>query len=107
MSLNHLLPSISQNSSATPPAGHSPTRALNQLVPCVYVALRCPHCGESRQALAVLPPSGDVPCPECGIACSFVLLGSGLTTWQLPFHEIRSGEQLRWITQEADKIDCS
>src|SRR5579871_1987729 len=106
MSLNYLLPSISPGS-AVPPAGPSPTHAQNHLVPCVYVALRCSHCGELRQALAVLPSPGDVPCPECGIACSFVLLGSGLTTRQLPFHEIRSGEQMRWITHEVDKIDCS
>src|SRR5215471_19973856 len=49
------------------------------LVPCVYIALLCSHCGDLRQALAALPDSEITVCPECARACAFVLLGSGLT----------------------------
>lgn len=66
------------------------------LVPCVYIALLCTHCGELRQALAALPHTAIAVCPECARACAFVLLGSGLTRRLLPFHEIRPAEQTRW-----------
>jgi hypothetical protein len=88
-------------------ADHVPTRAQSQLVPCVYIALRCSHCGELRQALHLTPSSDSVACPECDATCSFILLGSGLTKRQLPFHEILSREQMRWITRDVEKIDCS
>jgi len=58
------------------------------LVPCVYIALRCSHCGEIRQALGELPVSDNAACPECGKSCSFVPLASGHTRSKLPFHEI-------------------
>src|SRR5580765_5351488 len=58
------------------------------LVPCVYIALRCSHCGEIRQAMGKLPISDNAACPECGKRCSFVLLASGRTRSKLPFHEI-------------------
>ena len=77
------------------------------LVPCVYIALLCSHCGDLRQALAALPDSEITVCPECARACSFVLLGSGLTKRVLPFHEIRPAEPTRWdrCGDEADQTD--
>jgi hypothetical protein len=86
---------------------HAPTRAQSQLVLCVYIALRCSHCGELRQALHVTPSSESVACPECGATCSFIVLGFGLTKTQLPFHEILSREQMRWIVRDVETIDCS
>ena len=79
----------------------------NSLLGCVYIALRCSHCGELRQALGELPPSDNVACPVCGQNCSFVLLGSGLTKRLLPFHEIHTGEQTRWDRSTAEKNDSS
>jgi hypothetical protein len=71
--------------------GHSPA-APNGLASCVYIALRCSHCGELRQALSQPPGSETVLCPACGMACSFVLLGKGRTSRKLPFHEIHNRE---------------
>jgi hypothetical protein len=77
------------------------------LVPCVYVALLCSHCGDLRQALAALPDSEITVCPECARACAFVLLGSGLTKSVLPCHEIRPPEPTRWDrhTGETDETN--
>ena len=77
------------------------------LVPCVYIALLCSHCGDLRQALAFAPDTEITVCPECARACAFVLLGSGLTRRALPFHEIRPAELTRWDrrgdeTEETD-----
>jgi hypothetical protein len=74
------------------------------LVPCVYIALLCSHCGDLRQALAVLPNSAITVCPECGRGCAFVLLGSGLTRRSLPFHEIRPAEETAW-DRHGDETD--
>ena len=74
------------------------------LVPCVYIALLCSHCGDLRQALAALPDSEITVCPECARACAFVLLGSGLTKRVLPFHEIRPPEPTRW-DRRGDETD--
>src|SRR5579859_663302 len=74
------------------------------LIPCVYIALLCSHCGDLRQALAALPNSAITVCPECGRSCAFVLLGSGLTKRPLPFHEIRPAEQTRW-DRSSDETD--
>ena len=79
----------------------------DSLVPCVYIALRCSHCGDLRQALAELPNCATVVCPECGRSCSFVLLGSGLTKKELPFHEVHSTEPTRWGRQIEEKNDSS
>jgi len=76
------------------------------LVPCVYIALLCSHCGDLRQALAALPDSEITVCPECARACAFVLLGSGLTRRVLPFHEIRPPELTRW-DRRGDETDGS
>ena len=68
-------------------ADNRPSSAGSSLVSCVYIALRCSHCGDLRQALAELPRSGSVACPQCGSDCTFIMLASGLTTRSLPFHE--------------------
>jgi hypothetical protein len=77
------------------------------LVPCVYIALLCSHCGEIRQALAALPSSEITVCPECARACALVLLGSGLTRRVLPFHEIRPAEQTAWDHRSDENDDDS
>lgn len=77
------------------------------LVPCVYIALLCSHCGDLRQALADLPNTAITVCPECGRGCAFVLLGSGLTKRALPFHEIRPAEQTRWDHRSDETDDDS
>jgi hypothetical protein len=77
------------------------------LVPCVYIALLCSHCGDLRQALAALPNSAITVCPECARSCAFVLLGSGLTRRALPFHEIRPAEQTRWDDRSDETDDDS
>lgn len=77
------------------------------LVPCVYIALLCSHCGDLRQALAALPNSAITVCPECARSCAFVLLGSGLTKRALPFHEIRPAEQTAWDHRSDETDDDS
>jgi hypothetical protein len=77
------------------------------LVPCVYIAMLCSHCGDLRQALAALPNTAITVCPECGRSCAFVLLGSGLTKRALPFHEIRPAEQTAWDRQSDETDDDS
>src|SRR5689334_12129913 len=77
------------------------------LVPCVYIALLCSHCGDLRQALAALPNTAITVCPECSRSCAFVLLGSGLTKRALPFHEIRPAEQTAWDRQSDETDDDS
>ncbi len=73
--------------------GIAPSRtATAVLASCVYLSLQCSRCGDVRQAIAELPSSETVSCPECGIACSFVLLGKGLTSRKLPCSEIRRTE---------------
>ena len=74
------------------------------LHPCVYIALLCSHCGDLRQALAVLPNTAITVCPECGRSCAFVLLGSGLTRRVLPFHELRPAPQTSW-DHSSDETD--
>jgi hypothetical protein len=66
-----------------------PCSGARALVPCVYIGLQCPSCGDVRQTLAELPSSPAVCCPHCGGSCSFVPLGSGSTRRPLPFAEVR------------------
>lgn len=66
------------------------------LSPCIYIALRCPSCGSVRQAITQLPTEAVIACPECGRECTFVLLGSGLTSRSLPFHQVHIIEPTRW-----------
>lgn len=76
-------------------------------MPCVYIALRCPNCGELRVALSTSPPSSEVECPVCNKGCAFTLLGSGLTKSQLPFHEIPPAERIRWTKRSTEVTDGS
>jgi predicted amidophosphoribosyltransferase len=56
----------------------------------------CSRCGSVRQAITELPAQALIVCPECGRECTFVLLGSGLTSNNLPFHQVHSIEPTRW-----------
>ena len=69
---------------------HHPT-----LQPCIYIAFRCSRCGAVRQAISQVPAQAVVACPECSQECAFVLLGSGLTTSPLPFHQVHIVEPTR------------
>lgn len=110
---NRTLPEQSRSGDQHRPAHRAafaedgPCPTEDSLLACVYIALRCSHCGELRQGLGELPQSCNVDCPECGRSCSFVLLGSGLTKKKLPFHEIHTGEQTRWERWSAEKNDSS
>jgi DNA-directed RNA polymerase subunit RPC12/RpoP len=73
-----------------------PRLAQSALRPCIYLALRCSRCGSVRQAMAELPVQGLIACPECSRQCSFILLGSGLTSRSLPFHQVHIIEPTRW-----------
>jgi DNA-directed RNA polymerase subunit RPC12/RpoP len=66
------------------------------LRPCIYIAFRCSRCGAVRQAISQLPAQAVVACPECSQECAFVLLGSGLTSRSLPFHQVHIVEPTRW-----------
>ena len=83
------------------------SHSQSPLVPCVYIALLCSHCGELRQALAALPNTEIAVCPECSRACAFVLLGSGLTRRVLPFHELRPAPQTPWDHGSDESDDDS
>lgn len=121
MSLNHECTSTSEDCRRLQPgaedqyrsahraavADSRPSPAGGSLVSCVYIALRCSRCGDFRQALAELPRSGSVACPECGRDCSFVLLASGLTTRNLPFHERQRVEPARWDRWMSDPHNSS
>lgn len=89
----HLSSSMSANRSQS---SSQPSSAQSALCPCIYIALRCSRCGGVRQALTQLPAEAVIACPECGRDCTFVLLGSGLTTKTLPFHQVHIIEPMRW-----------
>jgi DNA-directed RNA polymerase subunit RPC12/RpoP len=74
---------------------------------CIYIALRCSRCGAARQAISELPAQGVVACPGCGLECSFVLLGSGLTKTPLPFHDVHGIEPTRWVQPIEPETDSS
>ena len=61
-----------------------------ELISCVYIGLQCSQCGDVRQALNDLPADETTFCPQCGTPCCFARLGTGLTSRELPFHEITS-----------------
>jgi hypothetical protein len=84
---------LSQSSS---PQSSVCQRALR---PCIYIALSCFRCGSLRQAITDLPAQALIACPECGRQCSFVLLGRGLTSRSLPFHQVHIVEPTRWDPQ--------
>src|SRR4029077_12259369 len=93
-------PHHGSNTSSTAAGTLMDTQAI--LAPCVYITLRCSHCGDLRQALSHPPLSESAVCPECGMTCSFVLLGTGFTRRRLPFHEIRWSE--KQIANSAHQI---
>jgi DNA-directed RNA polymerase subunit RPC12/RpoP len=74
---------------------------------CIYIALRCLRCGAVRQAITEVPAQDVVACPECGLECSFVLLGPGLTSRSLPFHQVHSIELMRWDQPSETETDSS
>lgn len=63
------------------------------LASCVYIGLQCSQCGDVRQALNNLPAGETTICPQCGATCYFSRLGTGLTSRELPFHEITSSSK--------------
>jgi DNA-directed RNA polymerase subunit RPC12/RpoP len=73
-----------------------PRSAQSALRPCIYIALRCSRCGSIRQALTEISAEAVIACPECSRECTFVLLGSGLTSRNLPFHQVQIIEPTRW-----------
>ena len=74
---------------------------------CIYIALRCSRCGSVRQAITELPAQALIACPECGRECSFVLLGQGLTSRSLPFHQVHIVEPTRWDPQLDGETNSS
>lgn len=87
-------PAISDDLSQSSSQPSSPGR--HALRPCIYIAFKCSRCGAVRQALTQLPAEAVIACPECSRKCTFVLLGSGLTTRSLPFHQLHIIEPTRW-----------
>jgi len=74
---------------------------------CIYIALRCLRCGAVRQAITEVPAQSVVACPECGLECSFVLLGPGLTSRSLPFYQVLSIELMRWDQPSETETNSS
>lgn len=74
------------------------------LHPCVYLGMQCSTCGQVRQALSLLPDSATIACPACGRLCDFILLGAGLTTRKLPFHEIVHEEKQTIFTRRQTPL---
>ncbi|SRR5579871_3203265 len=77
------------------------------LLSCIYIALRCSRCGSVRMAIAELPSQALIACPECGRECSFILFGSGLTSRNLPFHQVHIIEPMRWDPQVDGETNSS
>ena len=77
------------------------------LRPCIYIALRCSRCGSVRQAITELPAQALVACPECSKECGFVVLGSGLTSRLLPFHQVHIIEPTQWVSQVDGEANSS
>src|ERR1041385_5719608 len=77
------------------------------LRPCVYIAFRCSNCGSIRQAVPEAPTQAVIACPECRQECAFVLLGSGLTSRNLPFHQVHIVAPTQWDSPDDDEPDSS
>lgn len=91
----------SQSSSQPSSAGEHALR------PCIYVAFRCSHCGSVRQAIPELRMQAVIACPECNQECTFVLLGSGLTSRNLPFHQVHIVAPTQWNSPDDDEPESS
>lgn len=89
---SHPTPPINEYSVDPISNQYAPAPRLTQpeLVSCVYIGLQCSQCGDVRQALNNLPAGETTLCPQCGATCCFSRLGTGLTSRELPFHEITS-----------------
>lgn len=88
--VNHLQlePSMNEQSTALISNQVATVRpSQRELISCVYIGLQCRNCGDVRQALCELPAGETTLCPQCGTACCFSRLGTGLTRRELPFHE--------------------
>jgi DNA-directed RNA polymerase subunit RPC12/RpoP len=91
-------------SQSSPPPCLTGQHALR---PCIYIAFRCSRCGSVRQAITELPAQAVVACPECSQECSFHLLGSGLTSRNLPFHQVHIIEPTRWDSSVDGEANSS
>ena len=91
----------SQSSSQTSSPGEHALR------PCIYIAFRCSQCGSVRQAIADLPKQAVIACPECNQECAFVLLGFGLTSRNLPFHQVHIVAPTQWDSPDDGEPDSS
>jgi hypothetical protein len=100
-SLRYATPDDCSQSSSQPSAGQHALR------PCIYVAFRCSHCGFVRQAIAELPTHAVIACPECNQECAFILLGSGLTSRNLPFHQVHIVAPTQWESSGDGEPDSS
>jgi hypothetical protein len=99
---DHLLQAKTQRSTT---AADFP-QPISSLVPCIYLALQCPRCGDVRQAISQLPSSAVIFCPGCATACDFVVLATGFTTRRLPFSEVRrSDARLLACRDELPSVD--
>lgn len=91
---NHLQPTSPINEHSVDPISNqyapAPRPGRPELISCVYIGLQCSQCGDVRQALNNLPAGETTLCPQCGAMCCFSRLGTGLTSRELPFHEITS-----------------
>ena len=71
----------------------------HRLIPCYYLALKCPQHGEMRAAVKRVPEV-SYRCPLCHALCGWTLLGTGGTHKQLPFWDeldgLVSGRAAAW-----------
>ena len=89
-------------------ASTQPSSAGQHAFASVYLHCSlCSRCGSVRQAIADLPAHSVIGCPECGQECTFVLLGSGLTSRNLPFHQVHIVEPTRWDPQLDGETNSS
>jgi len=70
-------------------------------VQCSYISIHCRQHGSLRVRVD-LEPSGEHPCPLCGVLCSAVLLGHGITKGLSPAFDV-----VCTPTQEAARIWAS
>src|SRR5258707_5029441 len=116
MHFDHKLPSASMQSSSrrsaisdgfSQSASQQFSAGKHVLRPCIYIALRCSRCGPVRQALPELPTQDVIACPECSRECGFGLLGSGVTSRNIPFHQVHIIEPTRWDPQVDGETNSS
>jgi hypothetical protein len=88
-------------------ASHPSSTSQYQLRPCVYIAFRCSQCGFVRQAIPELPTQAVIACPECNQECTFALLGAGLTSRSLPFHQVHIVTPTQWESPGDGEPDSS